>query len=413
MQKVAFDQSLHQAIATSIAVLPDGRIVLAGPVQQGVNAAAIGLVRLRADGQVDEGFGRPRYLPVGLESAIVLDAAVQPDGKLVVVGEGDLIGPGRRALVCRFLADGNVDAGFATIDNALAPGCRVVEEANDSTANAVAIQRDGRIVLAGSLVSDDVQHALVVRLDAGGNYDTDFGDGGVGTLLPASTHDTQLSDIAQLPTGDLVAVGSAQVNGDSAWQVFRLRGADGGLDPGFDGDGLKPIDIDQIAGGHDYAYATSVLPDGRIVVGGVAGGGQGHCAAVARLKPDGSFDLSLDGDGIYVDPFCSAADDLVTDMIVQSDGRIVLAGDGDHDFFVMRLAPAGGRDAGFGSSGVMYFNFSLLTGMDGIDAAYRVANHGGRLLLAGHTSYVLDDVHHFEFAAARLDNDLIFADKME
>lgn len=410
LQKVAFDQGQAQAIATSIVVLPDARIVLAGLVQQGANAAAIGLARLRADGQVDEGFGRPRYLPAGLESVFVRDAAAQPDGKLVVVGEGDLIGPGRSALVCRFLADGSVDTGFAANGNALAPGCRVLEQDGDSAASAVAIQRDGRIVLAGNILSNGVRHALLVRLDAGGDYDADFGDAGVAILLPASTHDTQLSDVAQMPTGDLVAVGSAQVNGDSAWQVFRLRAADGGLNANFDGDGVKPVDIDQVAGGHDYAYATSVLPDGRIVVGGVAGEGQGYCPAVARLKPDGTFDLSLDGDGVYVDALCSGEDDLVADMVVQSDGRIVLAGDGDHNFFAMRLAPSGGRDAGFGSGGVIYFNFSLLTGTDGIDAAYRIANHGGRLLLAGHTSYLLDDAPRFDFAVARLDNDLIFAD---
>lgn len=413
LQKVAFGEGADMSAARGIAVLPDGRILLTGFVQRENNTTEIGLARLRADGQVDESFGRPRYLPAGLESVYVSAAALQPDGKLVVVGEADLIGPGKRALVCRFLANGSVDTGFATIDNALAPGCRVVEDANDSTAAAVVIQRSGHIALAGSIYYNNVLHGLVVRLDASGNYDGDFAESGVGILLPASTHDTELVDIAETPAGDLVAVGSALVNSDASWQVFRLRGADGAPDKDFDGDGLRPIDIDQVAGGNDYAYVTSVLPDGRIVIGGLARGSQGYCPAVARLKPDGAFDNSLDGDGLYVDPFCALAFDGISDMVVQSDGRMVLAGDGDGDFFAMRFAPEGGRDVDFGQGGLIYFNFASLTGMDGMDMSYRVANHGGRLLLAGYTLSIADDIPHADFAAARLDNDLIFADGVE
>lgn len=414
LQKVAFGENADPSAATGMAVLPDGRILLAGIVEPEAGVVSrIGLARLRADGQVDESFGRPQYLPAGLEAAFPRAVTVQPDGKLVVVGEGHPIGPGRRALICRFLADGSVDGGFATLDNVLAPGCRVLEEANDSTAVAVAIQRDGRIAMAGSIDSDGVSHGLVVRLDASGNYDDDFADGGISILLPASTHETQLADITQTPAGDLVAVGTALVNGDASWQVFRLRGEDGAPDTDFDGDGLRPIDIDQVAGGNDYAFATSVLPDGRIVVGGVARGAQGYCPAVARLKPDGAFDNSLDGDGLHVDPFCTLAFDGIADMLVQSDGRIVLAGSDDEDFFAVRLASAGGRDTGFGQNGLIFFNFASLTGVDGTDVAFRVANQAGRLVLAGYTTYVADDVVHLGFAAARLDNDLIFADGVE
>jgi uncharacterized delta-60 repeat protein len=414
LQKVTFGENADPSAATAMAVLPDGRILLAGVVdpEDGV-ISRIALARLRADGQVDEGFGRPQYLPAGLKAVFVRDVAAQPDGKLVVVGEGHPLGQGQSALICRFLADGSVDTGFATIGNALAPGCRILEDGNDSTAIAVAIQRDGRIAVAGGIDSGGVSHGLVVRLDAGGNYDDDFAEGGIGILLPASTHDTQLADIAQTPAGDLVAVGNAFVNGDVSWQVFLLRGEDGGPDADFDGDGLRPIDIDQVAGGNDYAFATSVLPDGRIVIGGVAKGSQGYCPAVARLKPDGAFDNSLDGDGLHVDPFCTLAFDGVADMVVQSDGRIVLAGSDDEDFFAVRFAPAGGRDTGFGKNGLNFFNFASLTGGDGTDVAFRVANQAGRLVLAGYTTYVVDDVAHLGFAAARLDNDLIFADDLE
>lgn len=415
LQTVSFDDGLALSEARGIAVLPDGRILLAGAVEKEIGSLGIGLARLRVDGQIDEGFGRPYYRPAGVGAAYIKDAALQPDGKLVVAGDG--YDPGYRALVCRFLADGSVDTGFATSDNALDPGCRVLEGESYSSAMAVAIQRDGRIVVAGAIDSNDVNHGFVLRLDANGNYDGGFGDGGVSILLPASIHDTGLFDVAETPMGDLIAVGGAVVNGDASWQVFGLRGDDGGADTDFDTDGLKPIDFDMVEGGNDYAYAVSVLPDGRITIGGVAGGNPGHCPAIARLMADGAFDPSLGGgllesDGLHVDPFCSYGSDGVSDMLVQSDGRVVLAGKDGGDVFAMRFAPEGGRDTGFGANGLMYLNFASLTGVDGDDVAYRVANHAGRLLLVGGTYYVAD-VERIDFALARLDNDLIFTDGLE
>ncbi len=410
-QIVAFDLGYNNwDRVRGMAVLPDSRILLAGSVGNAPQRVGIGLARLDPDGQVDEAFGRPWHLPGGWDWAQVHAAALQADGKLVAAGTG-FDGTWEHGLVCRFQADGSLDPGFATIDNALGAGCRAAAEGIDSGFHAVALQADGKIALAG-LISPNSAHGLVVRLDAQGNFDDSFGDGGRHVLLPNSTNFTGLTAISPTPDGDLVAVGFAHVSINTGWQIFRLRGEDGQLDTTFDGDGLKPVNFDLVANGSDSAHAVRVLSNGSVLVAGTAGAGaDGTCPAVVRLTSTGQFDGVLDGDGQYIDAFCSN-DLYINDMLVQSDGRIVLAGGVSDDFMALRITPEGQRDATFGFNGLSTIEFGPAHGIPlAKDYGYRIASQGGRLLLAGATDP--GDDGEYDFAITRLDNDLIYADDLE
>ncbi len=409
-QIVAFDRGYDNWDQVSgMAVLSDGRVLLAGRVESDPEQIGIGLARLNANGQVDETFGKPWYLPGNLVYANPVDAALQPDGKLLVAAiasDGELVQGGA---VCRFLPDGSPDTGFGHPDEPVASACRLIVA--NAVLTSVLIQTDGRIVVAGN-TTDPVAHGLVVRLDAQGNYDDSFGTGGAHVLLPNSVHPTYLNDIAQAPDGDLLAVGHAAVNNNYGWQVFRLRGDDGELDTDFDGDGLKPVNFDLVPAGFDFATGVHVLPNGSILVGGEAGAGvNGSCPAVVRLTPAGGFDGALDGDGQYADAFCSSNLN-VTDMLVQTDGRIVLAGDVVENFMALRITPDGQRDATFGVNGLSTVELGPAHGIPlAKDRLSRVASQGGRLLLAGYTDPF--DTGQRDFAITRLDNDLIFADDLE
>jgi uncharacterized delta-60 repeat protein len=410
-QIVAFDRGGKVDWAKALAVHPDGHILIAGDVYESEEISGIGVARLSASGQVDEEFGRPWFLPDGLAATEVSDAVLQPDGKMIVVGAAyasDDSSTG--ALVCRLLANGLPDPDFAKIDNPISPGCRVMQPGSLGTFNAVVLQSGGRIALAG-WTTTNVRHGLVARLDADGIPDGSFHGNGAHLLLPQSGNDTILTDIAQTAGGDLVVVGSAAISGDDDWQVFRLQGGDGALDLEFDGDGLRPIGIDLVQQGADLAVAVHVEPDGSILVGGQAGAGGGeNCAALARLTPAGQFDETLDGDGLYTDDFCTVLQ--IRDMLVQSDGRVVLAGRSPGDFFATRLLPEGNRDPAFGVQGLWYGDFGDQHGFDDTtDGATRIVGHHGRPLLAGFTDP--GDGGARDFAIARLENDLIFSDGLE
>lgn len=418
LQTIAFDLgSSNGDIARGMAVLPDGHILLAGVVENDLGASGIGLAQLTADGQPNGTFGQPWHLPEGLSLVEVHDMVLRPDSRIIVAGTGTLDGePSDRPLVCQFLADGTPDLGFAATEpNPLAgSGCRLMHV--DSVGFwAVSLQPDGHIILAGTILENDQRRGAVVRLDAVGNNDSSFDGDGIHILLPQWPLETFLTDVTLTPDGDVVATGFEFMmgNGSTNWLVFRLRGEDGAMDQSFDDDGVKVIDLNP--NGFENAVAVTVLPSGTIVIGGEASGDGGSCPAVARLQPDGQFDFSFDGDGLFVDWMSCLLNLGFIDMLVQSDGKVVLIGKvwiWPGDFFVTRILPQGGIDPAFGVAGVSELNFSAHYGVEqSNDTVFRIASHGGRIVLAGDANPGVPGGS--DFAIARLDNDLIFTDDME
>ena len=393
-----------------MAVLPDGHIVLAGAVLP-ADQWGIALARVKPNGDVDDGFGQPIwFLPANANAPVfVSDLVAQSDGKLVAVATV----VGSHGLVCRFRPDGSLDTSFATLPpNPSAPGCRSVHGDGVAMLTAAALQRDGRILVSGATATLDseVAHAMAMRLDAHGNPDPGFDGDGMVVLLPQSPAITWLTDVAPTPDGDVIVVGNASAGDNTDWVAFRLRGEDGVPDETFDGDGLKPIAINQVPGGNDRAVAVDVLTDGRIVIAGEAEGMNGTCPVVARLLPDGTNDPGLDGGGLFVGSEACLSGLSITDMLVQSNGRIVLAGGWSENFFATRILPQGGFDSSFGTFDSSWFDFGPIYGVDHAGShALNIASHSGRLLLSGFAA--AGDA--IDLAIARLDNDLIYTDGLE
>ena len=122
------------------------------------------------------------------------------------------------------------------------------------------------------------------------------------------------------PDGKLVLVGTRNAPGD--FSIVRLK-ADGSFDPTFDGDGQASVDF----GGTDQAAAVARQADGKLVVVGQTS--VGSDSAVVRLNPDGSLDDEFDGDGKK--RFGYAGYDQARAVLIQPDGKIVIAGSGGPD----------------------------------------------------------------------------------
>ena len=148
--------------AGAMAVQPDGKIVVAG---LGANGdVAVG--RINPDGSDDPAFGGTRLIDFG-SFDIGEAVALQPDGKIVVVGRS-----GANAVIARLNPDGSPDMGFGTA------GKRAIDYGGPSfdRAEGVAIQPDGKIILAGVGGLDPM--IVVTRLEPDGADDTGFGPGG-------------------------------------------------------------------------------------------------------------------------------------------------------------------------------------------------------------------------------------------
>jgi uncharacterized delta-60 repeat protein len=289
--------------AEGVAIDASGRIVLAGDNENGSV-----LVRYESDGSLDDDFGNGGVVVEDFGGQVgVTDVAIQADGKILLQGVTEF-------LLARFDADGRLDGGFSGDGVATTDFGGVFDEAG-----ALAIQPDGKIVVVGGTGDDlDAFDFALARLNADGTPDAGFSGDGVTTTDFGSPpggvadFDDFAEDVLVQPDGKLVAAGGR-------FQLARY-GADGELDPAFGSGGKQETDFGggQFAtslalpasgrlvaagGAGDFAVAR-YGPDGLLDPSFGAGGTQttpfagGVSAAIAVVaQADGKLVLAGNGPG--------------------------------------------------------------------------------------------------------------------
>jgi uncharacterized delta-60 repeat protein len=301
------------------ALLEDGRILAGGTSFWAVSLSSwadVSLMRYLADGTLDPSFGEAGQIATDLggswDEAFAL--ALQDDGKVLVVGWTSPDGIVGDILLIRYNADGTVDPGFGL-------GGVVVTDlsAGKDLANAVAIQPDGKIVVAGQ----DESVGVVLRYTPDGTVDESFGTGGLVT-----THDQAFwYDLVIQPDGRIVVAGLSLAR----FMLVRYL-PDGSPDLEF---GAEGVAVDDFSRAIDQANALSIQPDGKLVAVGTTSDTQESELVIARHLPDGSPDFGFGADGkIETDsgPMTSAGNDVT----IQADGSIVAAGTRAGDAFFSR-----------------------------------------------------------------------------
>lgn len=275
------------------------------------------------------------------------DIAQQTDGKLVVVGSYGFT-------VARYLRDGALDPTFGN-------GGVVYAILNGSTteARAVAVQADGKIVVAG--YGFNSEHSFIVlRLKANGSLDTDFGVNGV-THFEIANHTSYATSLALQPNGGIVLAGTTQFDtGQADILVVRFL-ADGKVDLNFGNAGAVAIPN----GTTSYGNAVVSLADNRILVGGTTlsptiAGIPNWDFIMARLNNNGSFDGTFAAGGLLVTSIAPGRDE-INALALQPDGKIIATGmvqSDNYDLAIVRYTAAGALDVGnFGSGGKLLVDF--------------------------------------------------------
>jgi len=305
-----------------------------------------------APGTLDTSFGGGKVIvPAGTSDDYANAMAVQPDGKIIVAGRaaerlGDFA-------VVRLERDGTLDTTFGP---ATSPGKVLTDFAGAAeTAYAVAVQPDGKIVVAGtSAVTGSGQDFALARYNADGSLDTGFGPGGTGKLTTAFGADSDTAYALLLQTDGKIVVGGDTSQGSSTTGVdFALAryNTDGTLDTGFGADGTGKVITSLAAfGARDSIYALALQTvDGEARI--VAAGGEGDFT-VARYLANGTLDATFGAAGTgKVTALMGSTIGAARAVRLTADDKIVLAGHVSHDFALVRLTSAGIVDAGFGSSG--------------------------------------------------------------
>ena len=309
--KVTTDFSGASDQATAIALQNDGKIILAGLTLYSIDDINIGVARYNSDGSLDTSFGSGGKVVADFDGSEnqIRGIAIQSDGKIVLAGyRQDDKTFTSELLLVRFNSNGSLDATFGT-------GGRVITNlGGNEQAYDVIIEPDGHILAAGNgTLSFGL---LIVRYNSDGSIDTNFASGG---KISTNLLDVAYS-IALDSNGKILAGGDYIISGLD-FGLVRFN-SDGSLDTTFGSGGLVSTDF---MGGDDIAFDMVVQPDGSIVLGGVHSANLFSSSALARYTSDGMPDTSF-GDGGKVITNLSPNGSYFSAIASQSDGKIIAVG---------------------------------------------------------------------------------------
>jgi len=363
----------HYRQPSSILVQPDGKILVSGQIDEYGDLVSFFLARYNSAGSLDSSFGENGVIvaPIDYSGEFVgADMALQPDGKIVTVGyqnynsnielavnrynsNGTLdtsFGTGGRAVTTSGAAtcvalqpDGKIivvgyhEPGFGvfrynpdgSLDNSFGVGGFVVTTLGSyPSVNEVLVQPDGRIVAVGS--SQSPLSTFIVRYTSDGSLDNAFGTGG---KVTSSISDNAPAAALQ-PDGKIVASGySYPIAGQLATTIVRYN-ANGSVDTGFGSNGIFTPDYRFFRG-----YGIAIQPDGKILFfgpGTLAEGSAVRGFAVLRLNYTGSLDTSFGSGGKTVTPIGSY-DSGASAGTLQPDGKILALGS-TYTYDIYRIA---------------------------------------------------------------------------
>lgn len=328
--------------ANDVVVQPDGKIVVVGRTDLGGGGAAFDffVVRYNTNGTLDTTFGTGGIVTTDFGNIdSVQSVALQADGKIVVAGATDPVGAVTSDFaVARYNANGSLDTTFDGDG-------RVTTDfgGGADSATAVVIQADNKIVVAGRGLVGTVD-AVVARYNVAGSLDLTYsGDGKANFDISNTTNN--ISDAKLQSDGKLVGVGEVTTN----FAVYRVN-TNGTLDTTFDSDGTATTDIS----GSDNALAVAIQSDGKIVAAGTANGSQD--VALTRYNTNGTLDTTFDGDGKVLSSFNPAGNEGIQSIELQPDGKIIAGFFGVSTTGLLGLNAArynanGSLDFGFGFGG--------------------------------------------------------------
>jgi uncharacterized delta-60 repeat protein len=337
-------------VGDAVAIQPDGKIVVVGT---SFNAAIeyLFVLRYNSDGTLDTTFAGDGIATYSSGINIGNAVAIQPDGKIVVAGASSN-GSNMDVVLLRFNSNGTLDSTFGTNGVVRYNG---VANGSDS-GNAVAIQQDGKIVVAGYVWNgflnyDDV---MLLRFNSNGTLDNTFGTNGVVVYnsMAYSTDSAEAVTIQQ--DGKMVIVGHRASAAGADVLVLRYN-SNGTLDGTFGGSGVVVYDGTRI----DQGFALGIQQDGKIVIAGITATDGTVEVLVLRYNGVGTLDNTFGTNGVVTYQGGTWGGTAYA-VAIQSDGKIVVTGDIETstgpNLLVLRYNSNGTLDNSFGINGVVTYN---------------------------------------------------------
>ncbi len=347
---------------------------------------------LGTSGALDSSFGAGGVVTATIanQTFAATSVALQQDGKVLVAGYtyvgGDIPAQGEEMVLLRYGTDGSVDPAFGFAGQAITSG------SSGARAYALAVQSDGKIVVAGPVSNGAGSDFLVLRYNIDGSLDTTFGSAGMVTTLVSPYLSGAIGPVASDPyavfvrsDGKIVVTGVVHqdylmlYHGRSV--VVRYN-SDGNLDSGFGSGGIvvssfgKESDSD--SWWSDATEAAAVQADGKVLVAGGASGGGRFSGLIARYNEDGTLDATFGSGGVT-----NGTGAMIHSMALQPDGKIVV----DEDNHLVRYNRDGTNDSGFAAQQEGPYaraDSALVVQTDGkllVTGAYTLPDYGGGFII--------------------------------
>jgi uncharacterized delta-60 repeat protein len=356
------------------------KIVAAGRTGRG-DSSYITVVRYNSDGNPDSTFGTAGdgiVLTRVSESESIISLNIQKDGKIVAVSNSTLI---------RYTRDGIIDSSFGLNGIVQLP-----ISAADETNHSAAIQDDGKIVIAGSFDNGSDFDYAVVRYDTSGNSDTDFGVRGDGIVVtPIGASNDFANSLAIQDDGKIVVAGDYRESSDKLNIALVRYDPNGAPDNTFGVNGIVKRSIGSV---NDFVFSTVIQDDGKIIAAGSSAIFNDYDFTLVRFNANGSIDSTFGINGIVTTPI-GDEDDIVVSAVLQtaggSDSKIVAAGNTfvgvNENFALVRYNLDGSRDNTFGTNGIITGH----TGSSNFAASSVLIQKDGKIVLGGTSSSMYAD----------------------
>jgi len=383
----------------AVAIQSDGKIVAAGSifVWPGNDFA---MVRYDSSGAQDSSFGNNgkvvtcvmEYSP-GHFNAKVYAIAIQGDGKIILAGAVFISSSNTNFAMVRYKTNSEVDSSFGNNGRVITP----IGNINDEV-SSMAIQKDGKIILAGNSNNGTNFDFAMARYSTSGLVDSSFGNNGI-VIAPIGNSDDYASSIALQVDGKILLGGSTGAWPSIDFAIARFD-TSGQLDNSFGSNGKV---VTSLGNNPDRATSMVLLASGKIIQSGFSDNGSNNDFAMVRYSNTGTIDSSFGNNGIVISPITTNDSEHSNAIALQSDGKIILGGwafvaSGNTDFAIARYDTSGAIDNSFGNNGKVIT--SLGTGYDFGNALAIQAD--GKIILAGSS----DNVSSYDFSLVRYNSGL-------
>jgi uncharacterized delta-60 repeat protein len=336
-----------------VIVQSDQKIVAVGMSFNDNYISTAYVMRFLPTGELDTEFGGDGRFFFELDyEANIYSVALNSEGKIIVAGSTTDY-QDYKMLVMQINPDGSFDSSFGN-NGVVSINVGQVETSKSDFAYDVAVDSNGKILLAGSsLDTAYLNMPTLVRLLPTGELDASFGVNGVATI-PAINGENVFDCMRIQNDGKIVAAG--HYSQGLLWFVLLVArfNEDGTLDESFADGGVIKSSYSNV---DDEAYGVDITPDGNIIIAGFIGSqSYNYNAYITQFKPNGQVDSTFGTDGVIIEDYGQF--DVAEDIKVLENGKIVVVGQtgegppNAYNMAVWQYNADGSPDQNFGQNGV-------------------------------------------------------------